>query len=455
VSGKTETIGRGSGDAKARSSWALVVALECDALDAPPARRALDKVAAVEIGRADERALRRDGERLLIELLDRAASSQHARLERNGDGWTIIDRGSKNGTLVNGRRVDRASLEDGDVIQCGGTFLVLRHAKRAISDIDGPQATFSPAFERTLSSLEKIASSTVPVLIRGETGAGKEVAAGLVHAASRRRGPLVPVNCGAIPATLIESELFGSKRGAFSGAEDRPGLVRSADGGTLFLDEVAELPAASQAALLRVLQDGEVLPLGAQKRVKVDVRVIAATHQPLEELIEEKRFRLDLFGRLRGHEARVPPLRERLEDLGMLLVGLLRRIEPDGPRRRLSREAGRALFAHGWPLNVRELEQALRNAVAMTSGTSINTEDLQLAATPVPVPVARARAGSSPAPGSGATEAERLVDLLREHAGNLSAVARELATSRTQVQRLMERNGLSLDDFRKPKGSPQ
>src|SRR5262249_11373211 len=157
--------------------------------------------------------------------------------------------------------------------------------------------------------------------------------------ASGRSGPLVAVNCGAIPAALIESELFGSRRGAFSGAEDRPGMVRSAERGTLFLDEIAELPLQAQGALLRLLQEHEISPLGAGKPQAVDVRVIAATHQPLEQLIEQGKFRHDLFARLRGYVLRTPPLRARLEDLGLLITALLARFDASAHERRLSRSA--------------------------------------------------------------------------------------------------------------------
>src|SRR5262249_11001731 len=161
-----------------------------------------------------------------------------------------------------------------------------------------------------------------------------------------RSGSFTPVNCGAIPDTLVESELFGSRRGAYSGAEDRAGLVRSAERGTLFLDEIAELPATSQAALLRVLQDGEVLPLGADKCVLGDVRVVPATTRPMEDLVACGSFRRDLYARLRGYEVHLPPLRARVEDLGLLCANLLLRIEPDGPARSLSRAAARALLLH-------------------------------------------------------------------------------------------------------------
>jgi transcriptional regulator with PAS, ATPase and Fis domain len=170
----------------------------------------------------------------------------------------------------------------------------------------------------------RIAPSSVPLLVRGETGTGKELMARAIHEASERRGAFVPVNCGALPRDLLESELFGHRRGAFTGASgDRSGLVRRAHRGTLFLDEIAELPPDSQVALLRVLQEGEVRPVGACEEITVDVRIVAATHQDLRERIASGRFREDLYARIAGFEITMPPLRERREDLGMLIATLL------------------------------------------------------------------------------------------------------------------------------------
>jgi DNA-binding NtrC family response regulator len=271
--------------------------------------------------------------------------------------------------------------------------------------------------------------------VRGDSGTGKEVAASAIHRLSGRKGPFLAVNCGAIPTALVESELFGSRKGAFSGAENRPGLVRNADGGTLFLDEVAELPLASQVALLRVLQEGEVLPLGEGKPTNVDVRVVAATHQPLEKLLDKGLLRRDLVARLRGYELRLPPLRERREDLGLLIATLLARIE--APARRFTRPAARALFAHAWPFNIRELEQTLRAAVAIAEGEAIDVADLRLGTFEADAPKERERPD----------ERARLVAALEKHGGNVSAVARAFATSRTQVQRMLARHALDPTDF--------
>jgi DNA-binding NtrC family response regulator len=438
----------GSRERPSASSWSLTVALECAQLTSAPARVGLAGLTELEIGRGDARAFTRNGSRARLDLPDGWVSQLHVRLAADDDGWLLEDAGSKNGTLVNGKRSEHARLTDGDVIECGGTFLVVRRADGpdALTEAEGPTdalRTLAPALARELAVLPKIARGRLPILVRGETGTGKDVVANAIHALSTRSGgTFVPVNCGAIPATLVESELFGSRRGAFSGAEDRAGLVRSADGGTLFLDEVAELPAASQAALLRVLQQGEVLPLGASKSISVDVRVVAATHQPLEQLVADGRFRRDLFARLRGYELRLPALRERLDDLGLLVAALLPRIEPDRPPRRLERAAGRALFAHPWPFHVRELEQTLRAAVAVAAGPELRVSDLQLAA-----PIASAAAATSTTDAD--HERERLVAALQQHGGNISAVARQLVTSRSQVQRLMTRYGLDGATFKR------
>src|SRR5262245_54765824 len=270
VAADTETVSSSDPRSGGRAlEWSLAVAFDCERLSAPPLRLALAPLSEVEIGRGPPRAVQVANARLRLDLPDRWTSRLHMRFARAGEGWAVEDAGSKNGTLVNGRKVDRAALVDGDFVECGGTFLVLRRAEGPIADLeipgDRPEAlrTLSPALGRELDVLAKMAGSDVPVIVRGESGTGKEVMASTIHALSGREGPLIAVNCGAIPATLIESELFGSRRGAFSGAEDRLGLVRSAEGGTLFLDEIAELPAASQATLLRVLQEREVLPLGA------------------------------------------------------------------------------------------------------------------------------------------------------------------------------------------------
>jgi pSer/pThr/pTyr-binding forkhead associated (FHA) protein len=240
----------------------LVVALECRRPLCTGARISLADVDEVVIGRGTARRWSRTSRRLVVTIPDRELSRLHARLVRTKDGWSLRDAGSKNGTLIDGVRIAKCSLTDGQVIELGATLFVFRdRAERGdggdrdlAAENSGPEIyrTLSVELERRLAELARIAPAPVPVLVAGETGTGKELVAEAIHQLSGRRGPFVPVNCGALPRTLVESELFGHRRGAFSGArDDHPGLARRAHGGTLFLDEVAELPEESQVALLR------------------------------------------------------------------------------------------------------------------------------------------------------------------------------------------------------------
>jgi DNA-binding NtrC family response regulator len=293
------------------------------------------------------------------------------------------------------------------------------------------------------AQIARIAPSAVPVLVRGETGTGKEVLARAIHEASGRRGPFVAINCGALPRELVESELFGHRRGAFSGAsEDREGLVRRAHQGTLFLDEIAELPLESQVALLRVLQDGEVRPVGGHDELRVDVRVIAATHQDLPRRIAAGQFRHDLYGRIAGFEITMPPLRDRREDLGMLIAAILPRICDEPKRVTLTQSAARALIAYRWPLNIRELEQTLRAALALSEDGALGLDHLPAA---IRAPDATSDVAHS------ATELalrERLIELLRECHGNVAAVGRAMHRAPIQIRRWCERLQIDLASFR-------
>jgi transcriptional regulator with GAF, ATPase, and Fis domain len=277
------------------------------------------------------------------------------------------------------------------------------------------------------------------------------VCARAVHAASGRPGRFVAVNCGALPEALVESELFGSKKGAFSGAtEERAGLVRAADRGTLFLDEIGDLPLEAQPALLRVLQEREVTPVGGAQPVKVDLRVVAATHQDLPARVEEGRFRADLYARLAGFEIVLPALRDRREDVGLLVPVLLRRAAgADAARLSLSGEAGRALVRYAWPANVRELEQCLAAAVALAEGGRIDLAHLpsavQAAARPGPAPGEEAE---EPLSEEDARARDELTAVLRRHGGNLTAAARELGKDRKQIHRWIRRYRIDPDRYR-------
>lgn len=241
----------------------------------------------------------------------------------------------------------------------------------------------SPGIEQVRLVIEKLARSQAPIYITGESGSGKELAARLIHSkGSRREKAFVPVNCGAIPENLMESEFFGYKKGAFTGAEnDRDGFFQAANTGTLFLDEVADLPLAMQVKLLRAIQEKQVRKVGATSEDAVDVRIICATHQSLAACVESGKFRQDLYYRLAVIELKMPPLRECREDIPALSDAILRRLSgPDGKRTmRLSEEAKRALADYDFPGNTRELENILERSVALAARDEIQPEDLQLA----------------------------------------------------------------------------
>jgi two-component system, NtrC family, response regulator PilR len=271
---------------------------------------------------------------------------------------------------------------------------------------------------RTL--VARVARSQAPIHISGESGSGKELVARLVHdSGPRRDGPFVAVNCGAIPAELLESELFGHKRGAFTGAvTDHKGLVQTAEGGTLFLDEVADLPLHMQVKLLRVIQERTLRPVGGTSELSVDVRWLSATHRDLEQAVAKSQFREDLYYRINVIEIRVPPLRERLEDLPELVDHVLTRLagEQGRPVPSLSREAQNRLASYPFPGNVRELENILERALAFSEGPTVTAEELQLRTTVGTLPVATPAApppGVMPAGTSTGTMTDQLADLER------------------------------------------
>jgi len=441
-------------DAGARELPRLVVALDCRQPLVTATRLALTGIDDVVIGRGPRRASTQHDGALHVSIADREASRRHVRLRRRGGEWELADLESKNGTHLNGEVVSSATLADGDVIEVGLTMLVYREdggpagtvTDRELPRDGGPVAfrTVHLGLEHAFASLTKVAAAPVPVLIRGETGTGKELVASAVHAVSQRRGPFVAINCGALPRNLIESELFGYKRGAFSGAkDDRDGLVRKADGGTLFLDEIAELPEESQVALLRVLQEGEVRPVGSSDAMHVDVRVVAATHQDLAARIDAGRFRQDLYARLAGFEVSLPPLRERREDLGTLIAAILPKVAANPERITLQRQAARALLRYPWPNNVRELEQALRTAVVLAESGEIRLEHLPDAIrTYVPPSAATLK------PEDRALR-ERLVEILRESGGNVTAAGRAMGKAPIQIRRWCRRLAIDVATFRR------
>jgi transcriptional regulator of acetoin/glycerol metabolism len=431
------------------------------------ARHSLANIHCVKLGRGAARSAARvveDGRGTLrMTLLDDRVSTSHARIENRDGRWHLTDCGSTNGSRVNGRDVREVALEDGDVIEIGHTFLRLRAAVPtpidAAGDVDASElrdlprglGTLLPWLTRDLATLARIARSDVSVLLRGETGTGKEVLARAIHDESGREGRFVAVNCGALPATLVESLLFGHKRGSFSGAaQDELGLIRTAEGGTLFLDEVGDLGVPAQAALLRVLQEREVLPVGATRPVATDVRVVAATHRPVEALAESGGFRPDLLARITGFTYVVPRLIDRIDDLGVLVATLLGRLA--GPRASsmtLTSELVYAMLENDWPFNVREVEQRLRAGVVLAADGRIQLAHLWNEETPGG---ARPRASSRPPPrplsDEDAALRTELVAKLGEHGGNITRVSEALGKRRTTVQRWMRKLGIDPERFR-------
>lgn len=294
----------------------------------------------------------------------------------------------------------------------------------------------SPAMRRADAMLAKFARTDMPVLLRGETGVGKEVAARRLHELGRGQGrPFVAVNCAAIPTDLLESTLFGHEKGAFTGASARKvGLAEQAGDGTLFLDEIAELQPELQAKLLRLLQEGVFLPLGAAAERRFGGRVVAATHADLEAWIADGRFRDDLYYRINALELTIPPLRERTEDLACLASMLLEEANGrlQGPARSLSAEAATALAAHPWPGNVRELRNRISRAVVLADGPEIGVDDLFPEGQLDDGKVAEMAAGAL---GDAAKSAvrERVQAALERTGGNQSKAARLLGVSRTTI----------------------
>jgi two-component system response regulator PilR (NtrC family) len=287
--------------------------------------------------------------------------------------------------------------------------------------------------ERVRAMVVKVARSQAPVHISGESGTGKELVARMIHEAGPRHdGPFVPINCGAIPTDLMESEFFGHKKGSFTGAVgDKIGLVQTAEGGTLFLDEVADLPLHMQVKLLRVIQEKTIRPVGQASELSVDVRILSATHKDLNELVAEGRFREDLFYRINVIGVHVPPLRERGDDVLMLAHHALARLsrEQGVPTPHLTREAQAALFGYRFPGNVRELENILERALTLCSGADIAVGDLQLRSEQNDETAPAAERGSPLGTQLEEIERDAIVRALEQTRYNKTAAAKRLGIS--------------------------
>jgi transcriptional regulator with PAS, ATPase and Fis domain len=414
-----------------------------------------------------------------IRIVANAVSRTHAEISWERGSWVLRDLGSRNGTFVDGRLVRAAELEPSNEIRVGDCIVkfVDRHAEVfAPYRIDGAmlggaqrrgksadELVGGYQMDRIACDIARIAPTELSVMLLGESGTGKEVVARELHRTSGRSGRFCAINCAAIPAQLIESELFGFKRGAFSGADrDKPGLIRTAHEGTLLLDEIGDMPLEAQAKLLRVLQAKEVFPLGATAPERVDVRIVCATHRDLARMLEGGNFREDLFARLNEYQVRLPPLRERKEDVYVLARHFLAR--HGRPRQKLTFPFMTGLIHYDWPYNVRELEACIKRCIALCDGPVLDQAQLPDAVRdamsdygePMPPP-ASLPGGTLPpsAPGRVSGEARpsiptdhELRALLSLHKGNVAAVGRELGKARMQVHRWMKRYGIEVDDYR-------
>ncbi len=301
----------------------------------------------------------------------------------------------------------------------------------------------SPAIQELRRRIAKLARSQAPVYLSGESGTGKELAARLIHELGPRAGgPFVPVNCGAIPAELMESELFGHVKGSFTGATaDKEGLFQAAQGGTLFLDEVAELPLPMQVKLLRAIQEKAVRPVGAQRELPVDVRILSATHKDLSAMVEAGQFRQDLYYRINVIELRIPPLRERPGDIPLLTTHILERLCPDpATRPRIDPGALAVLESYPFPGNVRELENVLERALALCEDGVIREEDLGLSRTPEFEAVSGGEGDLDDYIQE--VERRRILQALEETRWNRTAAARRLGLSLRSLRYRIQKLGL-------------
>jgi two-component system NtrC family response regulator len=327
-------------------------------------------------------------------------------------------------------------------------------ADNTYADFDGIEGT-SPAMQRVFATIRQVAGSDVDVLIQGDTGTGKELVARAIHRRSRRAaGPFVPVDCGAIPETLLESEFFGHEKGAFTGADARHiGLLEFAKGGTFFLDEIGELPLLLQAKLLRALQERKIRRVGGREEIPIDVRIVAATARDLDEMVRRKQFREDLYYRINVVRIDLPPLNRRGDDLGLLAERFAARFSRELGKEvsAITPEAYQVMAQYNWPGNVRELQNVIRRGIALSQDSMIGLDDL-------PDHLVAAAGRRADPDGKGffqqrdafvaQFERDFLTALLRRHSGNVKTAADEAQLPRGTLYRLMKNHGLDGSDFR-------
>jgi two-component system, NtrC family, response regulator GlrR len=388
-----------------------------------------------------------------LKLDDPHVSRHHLRIDAEAEEYVLRDLGSTNGTRVGGVRVREAVLDDGTAIECGESRLRFHFTDEPmrldLSAGDGFEGLIgrSVAMRELFALLERAAPTDAPILIEGETGTGKERVARAIHARSRRAArPFVVFDCAAVPATLIESELFGHEKGAFTGATGRrAGVFERAGGGTVFLDELGELALELQPKLLRVLESNEVHRVGAERPTPIDARVVAATNRDLQARISESRFREDLYYRLAVVTLRVPPLRERRDDVPLLAAHFARERIFSGAAQGPA-PGWEAIFefmkSHEWPGNVRELRNVVERSVIMSDPKLLQGDPLDALAElrRKAEPALRRRVSLRAARDQ--TEREYLEDLLRATDGDLDEAARIAEVHRKSLERLLREHGL-------------
>jgi DNA-binding NtrC family response regulator len=430
-----------------------------------------DGVSSIRLPEGEELVLGRGPEVDLV-IDDPSVSRQHARLHL-GEPMRIEDLGSTNGTRAQGVPLESggsAPVAVGTVIELGSATLLLEHARPAPAagsapparPSSPPRAVQGAMMKRLYSLIDIIGPTPLPVLVLGETGVGKEVFAEAIHGSSPRSAkPLLKLNCAALPDSVLEGELFGYEKGAFTGAtQSRAGLFEAANGGTVFLDEVGDLPLATQAKLLRVLENGEVLRLGSREATKVDVRFISATNHDLRYLVATGAFRADLFFRLNGMSITVPPLRKRPEDIRPLATAFLRAAAERADRKvpRLRPDAIDVLQEYAWPGNVRELKTVIERAAVFCTKNELGKDELETAAPEIfqaiesvdPARLATRASTEGPASAGSsslrahvnASERERILEALAKAHGNQTRAAEILGVSRRTLINKIEAHGI-------------
>ncbi len=398
-------------------------------------------------------------------LTDPTVSRRHLEVERTAKGLLLKDLGSRNGTWVDGRQMMQAFLEPGDKIQLGKTKLILKQEAKttevtlAGGESFGELVGISDSMRAVFAELRRCAREDMNLLLEGETGTGKELAARAVHKHStRRRGPFKVVDCNLITEEAAERELFGHLKGAVPVVDtSAPGVFEAADGGTIFLDEIAELPAALQPKLLRVLESREVHRVGEGKSREIDVRIVASTSKNLDEEVRQKRFRADLFYRLAVARVRLPPLRTRRQDIPLLAEHLLATI---GTRFELSAQTLSLFEGYDWPGNVRELRNVLeRGALMRETG---NTSWLDFLANPPAKGATPTRSGVDLAAGLPYHEAkdrmladfERVyfAEVMKQSGFDIKIAEQKTGLSMQSLYRLLKKNGLRLKDLKNAEG---